>query len=86
MCLDGEGMYVSEMHTRSLCILDLETGILSPIEIGFMPVCRLRHYIQDKNTAQDSGFTQMPIDHDGKNYHYVDREKMSVLTSLILQV
>lgn len=75
MCWDGKGMYVSEMHTRSLCILDLETGILSPVDFWTYASIPPGHYIQDKHTAKDTGFTEMPLDHDGKNYFYVNRAR-----------
>ena len=73
MCWDGESMYVSEMYTRSLCVLDLETGELLPVGKWIYSELPSGYYIQDKHTGLDSGLTQMPSDHDGKNYFYVNR-------------
>ena len=75
MCWDGDGMYVSEMHTQSLCILDLETGEVSLVGKWVYSELPLGYYIQDKNTGRESGLTEMPLDHDGRNYHYVNRAK-----------
>ena len=75
MCWDGEQMYMSEKYSQSLSILDLQTGELTPIAKWSYTKLPPGHYIQDKHTALDSGLTKMPITHNGKNYHYVNRAK-----------
>ena len=73
MCWDGEWMYVSERYTGSLSILDIQTGELNFVGRWTYAELPVGHYIQDRNTGEDSGLTEMPVDYDGSGYQYVNR-------------
>ena len=72
MCFDGENMWMAGSVTKSLYVLDLETGRAIFVAEWRYAVLPLGHYIQDKNTGLDSGLVEMPLDHDGRNYSYVN--------------
>ena len=73
MCWIENEMYVSERANGVLCIIDLETGELKFVARWTYDELPPDHYIHSMSTGEDSGFTQMPVDHDGSGYQYVNR-------------
>lgn len=71
MCWDGQNMYVSDTHTSSLGVLDLQTGkvvLVGRWRFGKLPPGVV---ISNKNIYRHySNLTEMPVDHDGREFGY----------------